>query len=306
MLRVVRPLVALLVLTAVVVAVVRTWHSVSGELGSIPAWAVLSAVVLVLAGLVPTVAAWRILMADLGSPLPWRLAAGVFFVGQLGKYLPGSLWVVLAQSDLAARHGAPRRRTAVVGLVQVGLSIVVGLALGVLAVPALVAGGVDRAWLLALVALPAGAVILHPPVLNRLVALGLQLLRREPLEHEFSRRAVAAAAAVSAVAWLLIGLQLWVLAVGLDAPPGRALLAAGFGYALAASVGLLIVFVPAGLGARDVAIVLTLATMMPRSAATAVAIVSRFVVLVADLIAAAAGWAYDRSDREIDRMTEAG
>ena len=126
MLRVLRPLVALLVLVAVVVAVVRTWHSVSGELSRTPAWAVLAALALMLAGLVPTVAAWRILMADLGSPLPWRLAGGVFFVGQLGKYLPGSLWVVLAQSDLAARHGVPRRRTAVVGLVQVGVSIVVG------------------------------------------------------------------------------------------------------------------------------------------------------------------------------------
>jgi uncharacterized membrane protein YbhN (UPF0104 family) len=119
------------------------------------------------------------------------------------------------------------------------------------------------------------------------------------LEHAFSRRAIAAAAAVSAVAWFLIGLQLWVLAVALDAPPGRALLAAGFGYALAASIGLLVVFVPAGLGARDVAIVLTLSSMMPRSAATAVAIVSRFVVLVADLVAAAAGWAYERSDRRV-------
>jgi glycosyltransferase 2 family protein len=292
-----RALVAVLVLAAVIVAVIRTWHSVSTEISRIPLWAVAAALVLMLLGLVPTVAAWRILLADLGSPLPWPAAVGVFFVGQLGKYLPGSLWVVLAQSDLAARHGVPRRRTAVVGLVQVGISIVVGLAMGVLAVPALVAGGVNKAWLVTLVALPVGAAILHPPILNRVVAVGLRVLRREPLEHEFSRRAVAGAAVVSAVAWFLIGMQLWVLAVGLDAPPGRALLGAGFGYALAASIGLLIVVVPAGLGARDVAIVLTLSTMMPRSAATAVAIVSRFVVLVADLIAASAGWAYERRDR---------
>jgi glycosyltransferase 2 family protein len=301
-LRVLRPLVALLVLAAVVVAVVRTWHSVSGDLSKLPVWSVGAALVLMLAGLIPTVGAWRILMADLGSPLPWAVAGGVFFVGQLGKYLPGSLWVVLAQSDLAARHGVPRRRTAVVGLVQVGISIVVGLAMGVLAVPALVSGGVDKAWLLSLVALPAGAVTLHPPVLNRVVAQGLRILRREPLEHAFSRRAVAGAAGVSAIAWFLIGLQLWVLAVGLDAPPGRALLAAGFGYALAASIGLLVVVVPAGLGARDVAIVLTLSSMMPRSAATAVAIVSRFVVLVADLVAAAAGWAYERHDQAPARV----
>jgi uncharacterized membrane protein YbhN (UPF0104 family) len=292
-----RALVAVLVLAAVVIAVIRTWHSVSSELSRLPVWSVAAALALMLLGLVPTVAAWRILLADLGSPLPWATALGVFFVGQLGKYLPGSLWVVLAQSDLAARHGVPRRRTAVVGLVQVGISIVVGLAMGVLAIPALVAGGVNKAWLLTMVALPVGAVILHPPILNRVVVQALRILRREPFEHEFSQRAVAGAAGVSALAWFLIGLQLWVLAVGLHAPAGRALLAAGFGYALAASIGLLVVVVPAGLGARDVAIVLTLSTMMPRSAATAAAIVSRFVVLVADLIAAAVGWTYERRDR---------
>ena len=163
-----------------------------------------------------------------------------------------------------------------------------------LAIPALVAGGVNRAWLLTMVALPVGAVILHPPVLNRVVALAFGCCGG-------SRWSTSSAGGPSPVRprsapsrGCSIGLQLWVLAVGLDAPPGRALLAAGFGYALAASIGLLIVFAPAGLGARDVAIVLTLSSMMPRSAATAVAIVSRFVVLVADVVAAAAGWAYER------------
>src|SRR6185437_15354545 len=174
-----RAVVAVLVLAAVALALARTWHSVSPDLSSLPVWAVVLAVVFVLLGLVPTLAAWRVLIADLGSPLPWRVAVGVFFIGQLGKYLPGSLWVALAQSDLAARHGVPRRRTAVVALVQVGISIVVGLGLGVLAVPAFVSAGQNRAWLLALVALPVGAAVLHPPVLNRLVAWGLRVLRRE-------------------------------------------------------------------------------------------------------------------------------
>jgi uncharacterized membrane protein YbhN (UPF0104 family) len=296
-LRVARAVVAVLVLVAVVVALARTWHTVAPDIRSIPAWAVVASVAFILLGLVPTVVAWRILLADLGSDLAVRPSIGVFFIGQLGKYLPGSLWVVLAQSELAARHGVPRRRTAVVALVQVGISIVVGLALGVLAVPAFVSGRQNRIWLLALVAVPIGAAILYPPILNRVVAYGLRILRREPLEHDFSGRAVTGAAGASVVAWLLIGMHLWVLAVALHAPPGRTVLAATFGYVLAASVGLLVVFTPAGLGARDVMVVLTLSSVMPRSAATAAAIVSRFVVLVADIIAAAVGWLSEHRDK---------
>ncbi len=211
---------AVVVLAAVALAVARTWHSVGPDLRRMPAWAVLASVAFVLLGLVPTLTAWRILLSDLGSDLALRPSVGVFFVGQLGKYLPGSLWVVLAQSDLAARHGVPRRRTAVVALVQVGISIVVGLALGVLAVPAFVSAGQNRLWLLAIVALPIGAVILYPAVLNRVVAYGLRVLRREPLEHDFSGRAVIGAAVASVVAWVFIGLHLWVLAVALHAPVG--------------------------------------------------------------------------------------
>lgn len=296
-LRVARAVVAVVVVAAVALALARTWHSVGPDLRRLPLWAVLASVAFVLLGLVPTLMAWRILLADLGSELALRPSVGVFFVGQLGKYLPGSLWVVLAQSDLAARHGVPRRRTAVVALVQVGISIVVGLALGVLAVPAFVSAGQNRLWLLAIVALPVGAVVLYPAVLNRVVAYGLRVLRREPLEHDFSGRAVGGAAVASVAAWLFIGLHLWVLAVALHAPAGRAVQAAVFGYVLAAAVGLLVVFTPAGLGARDVMVVLTLGTVMPRSAATAAAIVSRFVVLVADVLAAAVGWLSARSDR---------
>ena len=140
--------------------------------------------------------------------------------------------------------------------------------------------------------------ILHPPILNRLVALWASACCAGSRSSTTSAGGPSrGAAAASAVAWFLIGMHLWVLAVALDAPPGQALLAAGFGYALAASIGLLVVFTPAGLGARDVVVVLALSSVMPRSAATAAAIVSRFVVLVADLIAAAFGWLVERGER---------
>ncbi len=59
--------------------------------------------------------AWRRVLADLGSPLHLAPAGGVFFVGQLGKYLPGSVWSIVAQAEMGttAAHPAPalgRRR----------------------------------------------------------------------------------------------------------------------------------------------------------------------------------------------------
>jgi uncharacterized membrane protein YbhN (UPF0104 family) len=91
------------------------------------------------------------------------------------------------------------------------------------------------------------------------------------------------------------------LAVGAG---GSATLAALTGYALAGSLGMLTVVLPAGLGARDAILTLVLASAIPVSAATAVAIVSRFVVTIVDVLAAAGGWAYARRHHLVTSRAE--
>ena len=71
--------------------------------------------------------AWRALLADLGSPLPLPAAIRVMFVGQLGKYVPGAVWAVAAQVELARDYDVPRRRSATASLVGMATTLVVGL-----------------------------------------------------------------------------------------------------------------------------------------------------------------------------------
>ena len=77
-----------------------------------------------------TMLGWRIILRDLGSDLHLAQGSGVYFVGQLGKYLPGSLWSVLVQADIASHLKVPRRRTAVAGLLALGLSLLTGVLVG--------------------------------------------------------------------------------------------------------------------------------------------------------------------------------
>ena len=89
-------------------------------------WSTLAAAV----GTWLTMIGWRTLLRDLGSDLHLAPASGVYFVGQLGKYLPGSLWSVLVQADIASHLKVPRRRTAVTGLLALGLALLTGLLVG--------------------------------------------------------------------------------------------------------------------------------------------------------------------------------
>ncbi|WP_353507659.1 lysylphosphatidylglycerol synthase domain-containing protein [Intrasporangium sp.] len=297
LLTVIRAVVAIVTLAAVVYAVVRNWADVSVHLRQVSwatfAWSTLAAGV----GTWLTMLGWRTILRDLGSNLHLAPATGVYFVGQLGKYLPGSLWSVIVQADIAAHLKVPRRRTAVTGLLALGFALLTGVLVGLPAAPFLLRRSSEgTAWWL-LLAVPIAVVLLVPRLLNRAIATMLRLLRREPLEHELSAPAVLKAVAIFIVVWLCFGVHTLLLAqaVAGDEPHPDLALAALTGYALSVSLGMLIIILPAGLGAREGLLTLILSAAIPTSAAAAVAILSRFIVTAVDVLAALVGWLYARS-----------
>ena len=243
-----------------------------------------AALLSVLAAMLATMQAWRVLLTGLGSPLPARAGARILFVGQLGKYLPGSVWPVLAQMELGHAYRVPRHRSASASVLTMLMSLLAGLLAALLTLP-WAAGATPYRW--AFAAAPVLLACLHPRVLNALLGWLLRLARRPALEQPLTGRVIAAALAWSLAAWLLYGLQIWLLAARLGAPPGRTALLAVGGYAFAWSVGFLIVFAPAGAGVRDVLLVAVLGPVLGVGSATAVALVSRVVTTVGDLLAAA-------------------
>jgi len=256
--------------------------------------------VAVLVGLLASALVWRALLADLGTRLPLRPAAHVFFVGQLGKYVPGSVFAVAAQMELGRSQGAPRSRVGAASLVFMGVLVCAGLLTAAVALPLTSPGALDRyAWVLAL--LPVGLVLLAPPVLSRLVAVGLRLLRRDPLERPLTWRGTGAALGWALVMWAAYGVHLLLLVRTQEVTPGPDLLALSTGaYALAWTAGFLVVIAPAGAGVREAALVLALSPVLDRAPALALAVLSRVLMTLGDLlwgaVGAAAGSGQDGTD----------
>ncbi len=289
----------LLVLVAVGIALWSNWEEVRGDLGRLDPATLLAATALALLSPFATVLGWRVLLADLGSRLHIAQASGVFFVGQLGKYLPGSVWSVVVQTEMAVRLGVPRRRTAVVGLLCIGLSALTGLIVGLPALPVLLTrGDTILPWWGVLLLVAVLLVLLWPPLLNLGIRAALRLLRRPPLEHSLSPAAVGLSSVWFTLSWVIGGLSVWVMARALapeDADVGGLVLVAVSGYLLAAGIGMFSIVVPAGVGVRDGVMVLLLTTQMSLSAATAVVVVARFLTVLGDVVWAAAGWLWARS-----------
>ena len=298
--RLVRYGLALAAVIFVGLAVADRWQQVRDQIGQINIWALLVSTLAMFAVIGCGMMVWRAVLADLGSPLAIRPAARVMLLGQLGKYVPGSLWSVMAQMELASDLGVPRRRSGTASLVFNVLGLGVGLLLALLALPTLLASSEVPAWVTWVIAAsPLGLICLAPPILTRLTNKALGVMRREPLEHPFSWRGSLTAFAWTVAMWVFTGLHIWVLGVALGADPAAFVVPALGGYAAAWAAGFIFVLAPAGIGVREVLLTVTLAPALPGGAAAAltVAVISRAISVVCDVVAAVSAHAMGRQPR---------
>jgi uncharacterized membrane protein YbhN (UPF0104 family) len=278
-----------------VYALSTQWTDIHHDLVKIGLPMALAALACVLGALFAALMSWRALLAGLGSPLPVATAARIVCVGQLGKYVPGSVWPVLAQMEIASAHKVPRTRTGLASVLSMLTALLTGLIVTAIVLP-FTSGSTPYEW--TLIVAPFLVACLYPKVLNWGFAKLLKLARRPPLEQPLGTRALGICLGWSFAAWLCYGLQIWVLAIRLGAPAGRALPLAIGAFAFAWSAGFVVILAPAGAGVRDVIMIAMLHPPLTLGSAAAVSLVSRVVTTAADLITAGVATAYYRRDKK--------
>ena len=283
--KLVRALIGVALVVAVGYAIVRQWSEVRDTILAIPWPNLLLAFVAALGGMACNVMAWRQVLRTLGHQLTPTVAGRCYLVGGLGKYLPGSVWAFVLQVELAKRAGVPRAHGFAATLIALGLATATALVIGIPALPDLLSLGGALPWLV-LVIIPIAVVCALPPVLTRLVNLVLRVLRRSPLPHGLSWADTGRAVAWCALAWVLFGTHLWLLATAESAAGLEGLLRCIGAFALAMTAGLLAALAPSGIGVREAVIVAALLPYVPVGVALGIALASRLVFTVADLTAA--------------------
>jgi len=240
--------------------------------------------VLVLVGLGCGTMSWVAVLNGLGPRVPVLRGAQVLLVGQLGKYVPGSVWSYVMQMELGRQYGILRPRVLVTALYAAGIGVVSSLLLGALALPVVIQGHTELIWLFLL--LPIGLVCLHPRVMTYLASFVLRLFRRPPLEHQVTFLVVGKAVGWSLLAYVAYGLHLWVLVNSLVDPDFGTLILLTGAVSLGFTVGLIAFMFPSGFGVREAILIGAMALLLTVPQATAVSLISRAMFTAADLLAA--------------------
>lgn len=262
-------------------------HGLADDLRTVGTVRAVCAGVAALAGVFVGMLGWRLVLAGLGTRLRLAPAAKVYFVGGLGKYLPGGVWPALGHADLGRAMGLPAPRLAGAFFGSVALSVLSGAAVGLLVLPRLAAA--EPAWW-ALVPLLSAAVLpfaVRPLGAWLAGAASRVLPRRFRLPLFPARPVVVRAVLLMLTGWLVSGAHLVVLAgaFGVDGVAGTLTVVGAF--ALASVAGMVAFVLPGGIGAREVTLGLVLSTVLPGSAVVAVVALSRVLVTLADGLAAA-------------------
>lgn len=289
-------LVVVLVVAAVVWAVARNRDSFADTLHRVGVGGMLVSVLCGLVGVGATGPQWRAVLGGLGIPFALPDAFRVFFVSQLGKYLPGSVWPIVMQMEAGRARGANRSTVLAGNIITLVISLASGLVLAGILLPFSSPQALSRYWW-ALAALPLLVVLALPRSLPFLLDKLLVLVRRQPLGVRMTPRATASASLWAALAWVGQGLHLTVLASAVGGFSwGLVALCVG-GMGLAVSAGVLFIPAPAGAGLREVVLGLVLASVMSPGQAVAVVVASRVVLIAVDVLLAGIAAVVDRMVR---------
>lgn len=280
--------IALLVLVAVFVAIAlkRNWDAISEDLGLLTPADYLASSLAAVAGLFLLWASWLAVLNGLGTRMAHRDSQTIFFAAQLGKYVPGSIWPAVIQTRLGQRNGVPRSVMLTCYALWAASLCAVGGTFSIfiltdsrvqIPLPVLL-GSIAAALLLV-------PVVLHDRGLPQLVSWLFAKSGRVVPELRVETPSARLSVAFSAATWLAFGLHAWFLARPLGASLGDVPLVIG-AFALAFVAGIVAVPLPAGAGLREAVLVLTLGAVIGRPSAITVALLSRLIMILAELLLA--------------------
>ncbi|QVL32015.1 hypothetical protein KIH39_24795 [Telmatocola sphagniphila] len=199
---------------------------------------------------------WTRLLTQQGLPTSQATGITAYFISQLGKYIPGKIWVILIRVTMLGTSGKSRTIVAVTATFEALTSMATGGFIAALLLPLLSLDltkfGAKNSSLVAIALLPVGLVFL-----NRLIYV---MVKRQSQSGEtdiplMSFRTMLLGILQAAVGWLFLGLSLWMTMQAI-LPEFRALELEELGRltainAIAYVIGFIFLFMPAGAGIRE-------------------------------------------------------
>lgn len=266
------------------------WTQHDGSIGDLrlsPPWLVASAAVYVAAQF-SFGAFWRVLLRTLAVEPSWWELFRAYCIGTLGKYIPGKAMVVVIRTGMIPKGNVGRFPVALSVFFETTTAMMMGCAVACLCLAPIVPGE----WVFwgGAGAIAAAIIVgLSPPFFTRAIKLASLPFAVSPISREAVAEWFAAlrrpVVLYSAAGWALFGASFWAVMYGMGAACATF---EDFAFltgvtALATAGGFFFVFLPSGIGIRELIIIQLLASRYGQSQAVIASLLLRTVWTLAEV-----------------------
>ena len=228
---------------------------------------------------------WGAVLKALGYSVPFNEAWIIYFIGNLGRYIPGKLWTIAGVAYMAGKSGIPR--------VVAGTSAVCAQAYSILSsfvflILFLIFKGTytERFQVLWVLPLPAVLVpvFMIPRNLERSLNFLLKKLGRAPITIKYKTPTAIRITFLYLCSWLIFGgaFRLFISAVTGGTVINLLYLAGA--YAVAYILGYVAFFAPGGIGVREGILTVLLTGYVPPGVAAVIAISVRLMITFVEIV----------------------
>jgi uncharacterized membrane protein YbhN (UPF0104 family) len=222
--------------------------------------------------------AWYLITLKLGIAISIRETLESWFYSQMGKYLPGKVWLLLGRFYFYESKGKSKKAISIALYLETATIL---LAAGLLFLTALIffkeikLFGYENRWGWLVVPFILAFVFIHPRILQKIVNWLFIRFKREPISLTITYPYVLFIFFVCILAWLVGGVGFYLFLVSVFPVSSQHLIFLTGALAISSTLGLIAIFVPGGVGVREGALVYLLSFIMPGSVAVILSILTR-------------------------------
>jgi hypothetical protein len=221
--------------------------------------------------------AWYLITLKLKVAVPFRETVENWFYSQLGKYLPGKVWLLLGRFHMYESKGKSKKGIWLALYFELVIVIVAGGLIFLASIASFERSrfyiGETTSWFLLpfLLAL----VFLHPRVLQKVINWILRRFQKEDIFLSISYADVLWILSVSFLSWLAGGIGFYFFIQSVFPVSVDEILFLTGALAFSNTLGMIAIFAPSGLGVREGSLVYILSGVMPGPVAVIISVLSR-------------------------------
>lgn len=218
------------------------------------------------------------------SAIPYPEAIASYALSVLGKYIPGSVFMLLVRFPAYESRGV-KARTVTVNFYLENMGTFLGAAFLFLGSLFFFPNNIMSEYTGLIITLAVVLMILiHPRVINTLLRFLERFIKGKGLQISISYPQLLSIVGLFVCNWILVGVGFYLLVCSIYPIPFSQFLYVGGIFGLAVMIGLISFFTPSGLGVREGILTLGLAVIMPQEYALIIALLARLWATAAELL----------------------